>query len=170
MLDRIAGAGPDRVFLEGTMRAFPAENVTLPTLHIDTTMHRFYGLYEDEKGESSAGVVGDESEEPTYVTTTHGYSKDHPMDCKPVVQELIVSSDGDLPLMMKAFSGNTSDSKIMQERIAKLKSAFTAADASDLMPNCIVGDSKLQSQKAIVVRTADSKDRVRMKKGHMFTF
>ena len=148
-LDRIAAIGPDRVFLEVARRAFRAEKVGVPTLHIDTTSHSFQGIYEDEKGESIVGILGDESDEPHRVTVTHGYSKDYRGDCKQVVQELIVSSDGDVPLMMKAFSGNTSDSTIMQERIAKLKSAFVSCGEPDLMPKYFVGDSKLYSQKAI---------------------
>ena len=148
-LDRIAAVGPDRVFLEVARRAFRVEKVAVPTLHVDTTSHSFQGVYLDAQGEEIVGTVGEESGEPTHVVVTHGYSKDHRMDCKQVVQELLVSSDGDVPLMMKAFSGNASDSVIMQERIAKLKTMFVAAGDEDLMPKYFVGDSKLYSAKAI---------------------
>ena len=43
-LDRIAAIGPDRVFLEVARRAFRAEKVGVPTLHIDTTSHSFQGM------------------------------------------------------------------------------------------------------------------------------
>lgn len=112
-LDRIAANGTDRVFLEVARHAFHKEKVAVPTLHVDTTTHSFQCVYEDEKGESIVGIIGEESGEPTHVVVTHGYSKDHRMDCKQVVQELLVSSDGDVPLIMKAISGNTSYSKIM---------------------------------------------------------
>jgi transposase len=148
-LDRIAAIGPDRVFLEVARHAFRKEKVAVPTLHVDTTSHSFQGVYEDEKGESIVGIVGEDSGDPTHVVVTHGYSKDHRMDCKQVVQELLVSSDGDEPLMMKVFSGNASDSTIMQERIAKLKAAFEATNEDNLMPRYFVGDSKLYSKKAI---------------------
>jgi transposase len=148
-LDRIAAIGPDRVFLEVARHAFRKEKVAVPTLHVDTTTHSFQGVYEDKNGEAIVGIVGEESGEPTHVIVTHGYSKDHRMDCKQIVQELLVSSDGDVPLMMKAFSGNASDSTIMQERIAKLKAAFAATNEESLMPRYFVGDSKLYSKKAI---------------------
>lgn len=148
-LDRIAAIGPDRVFLEVARHAFRNEKVAVPTLHVDTTTHSFQGVYEDEKGEAIVGIVGEESGEPTHVVVTHGYSKDHRMDCKQVVQEFLVSSDGDVPLMMKAFSGNASDSTIMQERIAKLKEALVATNEESLLPRYFVGDSKLYSKKAI---------------------
>lgn len=148
-LDRIAAIGPDRVFLEVARNAFRKEKVAVPTLHVDTTTHSFQGVYEDQNGEAIVGIVGEESGEPTHVLVTHGYSKDHRMDCKQVVQELLVSSDGDVPLMMKAFSGNASDSTIMQDRISKLKAAFAATNEEDLMPRYFVGDSKLYSRKAI---------------------
>jgi len=148
-LDRIAAIGPDRVFLEVARHAFRKEKVSVPTLHVDTTTHSLQGVYEDKNGEAIVGIVGEESGDPTHIIVTHGYSKDHRMDCKQVVQELLVSSDGDVPLMMKAFSGNASDSTIMQERIAKLKAAFMATNEESLMPRYFVGDSKLYSRKAI---------------------
>lgn len=148
-LDRIAAIGPDRVFLEVARKAFRKEGIKVPNLHIDTTTHSFQGVYEDAEGNSITAIVGEESGDPTHITVTHGYSKDHRMDCKQVVQELLVSSDGDVPLLMKVFSGNQSDSTIMQERIAALKKAFIAAGDEDLLPKYFVGDSKLYSQKAI---------------------
>jgi len=149
VLDRIAVIGPDRVFLEVARRAFRSESVKVPTLHIDTTTHSFQGLYENPDGTAITKIVGEESGDPVHVTVTHGYSKDHRMDCKQVVQELLVSSDGDVPLMMKTFSGNASDSTIMQERIAALKKRFVEAGDDELLPKYFVGDSKLYSQKAI---------------------
>ena len=149
VLDRIAAVGPDRVFIEVARRAFRSENVKVPTLHIDTTTHSFQGIYENSDGSAITEIVGEESGEPVHVMVTHGYSKDHRMDCKQIVQELLVSSDGDVPLMMKAFSGNASDSIIMQERISALKKRFIETGDAELLPKYFVGDSKLYSQKAI---------------------
>jgi hypothetical protein len=50
-------------------------------------------------------LLGTDSRE--IIIITQGCSKeDHRMDCKEVVQELLVSSDGDALLMMKACSGS----------------------------------------------------------------
>jgi len=81
-LDRIADVGPDRLFLEVAIRAFHSEKVSVPMVHEDTTTHSFYGLYQNEDGSPRVGVVGEESDEPIEVVVTHGYSKDHRVDCK----------------------------------------------------------------------------------------
>jgi transposase len=125
-------------------------------MHIDTTTHSFEGSYEDENGESKSESLGDcdGNDEPVTITITHGYSKDHRADCKQVVHELLVTSDGDVPLMFKAWSGNASDVVIMQERIKKLKEELANASAADLFPEYFVGDSKLYCQKSL----EDAKD------------
>lgn len=150
-LDAIAKIGPERVFTEVAIRAFRAEKVMVPNMHLDTTSHSFEGSYENEDGSDRVSVLGDsaDSGEPVTIKITHGYSKDHRADCKQIVQEILVSSDGDVPLMFKAWSGNASDAVIMQERIKKLKECLANANAEDLFPKYFVGDSKLYSQKSL---------------------
>jgi hypothetical protein len=120
-------------------------------MHIDTTTHSFEGSYEDENGASKSEALGDRDgdDEPVTITITHGHSKDHRADCKQVVHELLVTSDGDVPLMFKAWSGNASDVVIMQERIKKLKEELANASAAALFPEYFVGDSKLYCQKSL---------------------
>jgi transposase len=154
-LDRIAEIGPDRVFLEVAIKAFRAESVSVPMVHEDTTTHSFYGSYENSDGSPRVGIVGTEGEEPVEVVVTHGYSKDYRVECKQVVQELLVSPDGDVPLMFKAWSGNTSDVIIMRERIRKLKSALKKANAEDLMPEYFIGDSKLYAKNTLEEASRD---------------
>ena len=60
-----------------------------------------------------------------------------------LAQELLVSSDGDVPLMMKAYSGNAADVSIFQDRIKRIKQAFIDAKAEDLLPEYTVGDCKI---------------------------
>ena len=83
--------------------------------------------------------------EPSEIIITHGYSKDARKDCKQFVQELLVSSDGDVPLMFKAHSGNEADITIFKERLKNLKQQFLDSEMSDLIPKFIVGDSKFYS-------------------------
>jgi transposase len=148
-LDRIAAIGPDRVFLEVAIRAFRKEEVKVPMVHEDTTTHSFYGLYENPDGTPRVGTVGSLEGEPIAVTVTHGYSKDYREECKQVVQELLVSPDGDVPLMFKAWSGNTNDCVIMKERILNLKDALKRANAEDLIPEYFIGDSKLYAKETL---------------------
>lgn len=58
------------------------------------------------------------------VAVTHGYSKDHRAECKQVLQELLVSPDGDVPFMFTVWSGNTSDSNVViHDRIVHINSS-----------------------------------------------
>ena len=45
-LDSIAEVGADKFFMSIALTAFKSQNVKVPTLHLDTTTHSVYGLYE----------------------------------------------------------------------------------------------------------------------------
>jgi len=110
----------------------------------------------DDDGNPLIGTLGGEGEADSYsVTVCRGYSKAHRPDLKQVVQELLVSNDGDVPLMLKVFSGNKNDTSVMQERIAVLKKQLSEVKAEDLMPKIIVGDSKFYSEKTITKANSD---------------
>lgn len=144
-LDEIYDIGPDALFQTIAFAAARKEKLKVPTLHEDTTTHSFYGLYDDD---NASGINGrHDRNEPCHAVITYGFNKDNRSDCKQIVQELLVSSDGDVPLMTKIHSGNASDVKVMQERIAELKKQF--ADAKDLMPEYIVADSKFYNAKNV---------------------
>ena len=53
-----------------------------------------------------------------------GHSKDYRPDLKQAVLELMVSQDGGVPFVSKSWDGNTSDTKIFQERAAALLATF----------------------------------------------
>ena len=124
---------------------------------MDTTTHSFYGQYVDKKGDPKLATFksGGESDELVEIKITHGYSKDSREHCKQIVQELLVSSDGDVPLMMKAYSGNAADVSIFQERIKRVKQAFIDAKAEDLLPEYKVADCKFYSEDAVTAAHND---------------
>jgi transposase len=151
-LDEIYDLGPDTLFQTIAFAAARLEKLTVPTLHLDTTSHSFYGNYE---GNLAAGVNGRaDSWEPCHAEIVYGFSKDHRNDCKQLVQELWVTGDGDVPLMVKIHSGNEADTKIFQERVKELKQQFK--DATDLMPEFIVADSKFYNETNIIACQNDS--------------
>ncbi len=117
-LDKISEIGTDKLFMSVALTAFRSQKVTVPTLHLDTTTHSVYGQYENKNKLNDENQDIEESLSP--IVITHGYSKDHRKDCKQFVQELLVSSDGDVPLMFKAHSGNKVDIEIFKERIKNL--------------------------------------------------
>ena len=81
--------------------------------------------------------MDDDEEHP--IEIKHGYSKDHRPDLKQVVQEMIVSQDGGVPLACKNWDGSASDNKIFQERASALIDSFKASET----PKFCVADSKL---------------------------
>ena len=156
-LDVIAEAGPEKIFMSIAFNAFRKEGVKVPNLHMDTTTHSFYGQYVDKKGDPRLATFKSDvaSDEPVEIKITHGYSKDSREHCKQIVQELLVSSDGDVPLMMKAYSGNAADVSIFQDRIKRIKQAFIDAKAEDLLPEYTVADCKFYSEDAVTAAHND---------------
>lgn len=141
-LDAIADVGVDKLFMSVSLTAFKSQDVKVPTLHLDTTTHSVYGLYDQKRKDGEEGA-------PKGIVITHGYSKDHHKDCKQFVQELLVSSDGDVPLMFKAHSGNKADIAIFEERLKVLKKQFKETNTEDLIPKFIVGDCKFYSENTL---------------------
>jgi transposase len=144
-LDKIYEMGPDTLFQTVAFAAARKQKLKVKTLHCDTTSHSFYGEYESSESSGVTNAAGDD--EPCCVEIVHGLSKDHRAECKQIVQELLVSSDGDVPLMQKVHSGNTNDATIFKERLAALKQQFV--DAKDLMPEYIVFDCKGYSEENV---------------------
>lgn len=73
------------------------------------------------------------------VSVRHGYSKDHRPDLKQVVHELMVSQDGGVPLLMKTWDGNESDTLIFRERTQALVEQFNKSTVA----RYLIADSKL---------------------------
>jgi transposase len=61
----------------------------------------------------------------------------------------LISSDGDVPLLFKAHSGNVSDVTVMKERLDNLKACLKAVDADDLFPELLVADCKFYTQQTL---------------------
>jgi len=55
----------------------------------------------------------DQTTDEQAIRVTHGYSKDNPPDLRQVVQELIVSQDGGIPLLSKSWDGSTEDRRCL---------------------------------------------------------
>lgn len=128
-LDRIFDYGCDTLFAELSMRACKQEGVDTRFGHHDTTSYSMTGQH-----------LPDECAEA--VTVTYGHSKDNRPDLKQVIQEMMVSQDGNIPMLCKVWDGNASDSEIFQKRSAALVEAFKAGDG----PRILVADSKLYNK------------------------
>ena len=75
----------------------------------------------------------------TLLKITHGHSKAHRPDLKQVVQEMIVSQDGGIPLACKNWDGNSADTAIFKARSKALVNEFKKSQT----PKYLVADCKL---------------------------
>lgn len=110
------------------------ENIDRQYNSLDTTTFSVTGQYYEDSDEHAIQV-------------THGYSKDHRPDLKQVVQELMVTQDGGIPLISKSWDGNASDNIVFRERAKALIDQFQAAEGIRIL----IGDSKTYSEESAPV-------------------
>jgi transposase len=84
----------------------------------------------------------DEETDEQAIEVKQGYSKDHRPDLKQVIQELIVSPDGGIPLMSRCWSGNTSDNEVFKTRAKALIQELKEVPWTGYL----IADSKLYSE------------------------
>jgi transposase len=125
-LDEASAYGCDLLFQELALAVCAQEGIDLRFNHLDTTSFGLTGEY-----------IPDSDAHAIYIT--HGYSKDHRPDLKQAVLELMVSQDGGIPFVSKSWDGNTSDTRVFQERAEALMSAFKSTSS----PRYLVADAKL---------------------------
>lgn len=125
-LDRSAAYGCEALFFELSAQSCFQEAIDTRFSSEDTTSFSVTGEYAVDTDEHTIKI-------------THGYSKDHRQDLKQVVQELLVSQDGGVPLMMKSWDGNASDNKIFKERAQLLIANFQQSES----PRYLIADAKL---------------------------
>jgi transposase len=128
-LDEVYTYGCDLLFSEIALAVCAQEGIDLRFHHLDTTSFSLTGAYVPDTDEQA-------------IVITHGYSKDHRPDLKQAVLELMVSQDGGVPFVSQSWDGNTSDTKIFQERAQALMATFKTAPS----PRYLVADSKLYNE------------------------
>jgi transposase len=125
-LDEVYAYGGDLLLSELALAVCAHEGIDLRFNHLDTTSFALTGAYVPDSDEQA-------------MTMTHGYSKDHRPDLKHAVLELMVSQDGGVPFVRKSWDGNTSETKIFQERAAALLATLQKSPT----PRYVVADSTL---------------------------
>ena len=129
VLDAAHNYGCEKLFYELSSQSCAEEAIDLRFNSEDTTSFSLTGEYAEDSDEHTIRI-------------THGYSKDNRPDLKQVVQELLVSQDGGVPLMMKSWDGNSSDNKIFKARAEMLIHQFKESES----PRYLIADSKLYSE------------------------
>jgi transposase len=131
-LDQAFAFGCEPLFSLVSHQACELENVDIQFKSLDTTSHSLTGEYAFDDKDSDENVI----------RITHGHSKAHRPDLKQVVQEMIVSQDGGIPLACKNWDGNSADTAVFKARAKALVSSFKKGDA----PSCLIADCKLYHQ------------------------
>ena len=141
-LDALFEAGLTELFAKIASHALDVFGIEYRFAHLDTTSFSVVGAYPEkenpppEKTNNLSGVENPllevtstqgESNEPSAVRITYGYSKDHRPDLKQVMLEMICAHRSSLPLWLKALDGNSSDTtsfpKAVNAYVEQLKGA-----------------------------------------------
>jgi len=132
-LDQCFEFGCESLFSLVSSQACELEQVDCTFESLDTTSHSLTGEY----------AFDDEDSDEHVIKITHGHSKAHRPDLKQVVQEIIVSQDGGVPLACKNWDGNSADTAIFKARSKALVDVFKKSAS----PKYLVADCKLYHQK-----------------------
>ena len=131
-LDRIDKAGSELIFSRVATRAARHFGIDTTTLHFDTTSKVLFGQYEEEEGKEQIAKFG--------------YSKDKRPNLKQVMFSLMVSNEGNFPLMGGVIAGNTSDSKHFKEVLKSLEQNLCFDENDEIT---IVADAALYSKETL---------------------
>lgn len=107
VMDDIWRYSLEKLWINISLKVVEKYQISTKYSHLDSSSMSVQGEYKVE----GAGVGS--------IEITHGYSRDHRPDLKQFMIDLMVSSDGDVPLLMRIGSGNESDKTIFGELINK---------------------------------------------------
>lgn len=115
------------------MQVCAQEKIDLSRRSLDTTSFSVTGNYTPPEAEP---------DDIATVHITHGYSKARRPDLKQIIQELIVTQDGGIPILCQLHDGNANDAQIFQTRAQKFIQQFQ----QDHSQSYLVADSKLYTK------------------------
>jgi transposase len=135
VMDKLYKYGLNNLFIEIVLSVIKKFKIDTKYLHLDATSFHLHGEYKtEEKSEKEEEII---RERPIIITK--GYSRDHRPDLKQVVLDLITSSDGDIPLLMRVGDGNEADKAVFGKILVEFKKQI-------IFDSIMVCDSALYSQ------------------------
>jgi transposase len=135
VMDKLYKYGLNNLFIEIVLSVIKKFNIDTKYSHLDATSFHLHGEYKtDENKDKEEEII---RERPIIITK--GYSRDHRPDLKQVVLDLITSSDGDIPLLMRAGDCNEADKAVFGKILAEFKKQI-------IFDSIMVCDSALYSQ------------------------
>lgn len=137
-LDKIYSVGVTQVFTILAMKAVEQFEVSMRSIHLDSSSFHVDGEYRSESSSDSSVAsseleTSDESmnpqelsdQEPKPITITHGYSRDHRPDLKQFIIDTICTADGDIPLFLRVADGNEDDKTAFAKLFEKFREQWT---------------------------------------------
>ena len=134
VMDEIYQIGLTSLFIEIGLLVTKKFKIETQSAHLDSTSFHLHGEYQSQEISEEEKNL---KERPIFITK--GYSRDHRPDLKQCVLDLIVSSDGSIPLFMRAADGNESDKAVFGQILTQVKSQLQ-------LDSIMVCDSALYSQ------------------------
>ncbi|AUB39563.1 Transposase [Nostoc flagelliforme CCNUN1] len=138
VMDELYKYGLNSLFIEIVLSVINKFNIETKYSHLDATSFHLHGEYTSEKSqEKEAEII---KEKPIIITK--GYSRDHRPHLKQCVLDLITSSDGDIPLLMRVGDRNEADKAVFGKILVEFKNQIN-------FESIMVCDSALYSQENI---------------------
>lgn len=136
VMDKLYKYGLTKLFLIIALEVVKKYGIGTKYSHLDSSSLHLHGQYKNclENLEKEPGI---NRENPIIIT--EGYSRDHRPDLKQCILDLIVSSDGDIPLFFRGASGNESDKAVFAHILVEYSKQI---DFESIM----VADSALYSE------------------------
>lgn len=136
VMDKLYKYGLTKLFLMIALQVVKKYEISTKYSHLDSTSLHLHGEYNNSP--NNQGKELDMIRENPIIIT-QGYSRDHRPDLKQCILDLIVSSDGDIPLFFRGGSGNESDKAIFAQILVEYDKQI---DFESIM----VADSALYSE------------------------
>ena len=141
IMDKLYEKGLSSLFLIIALAVVKKYKINIDFSHLDSTSFAVEGKYSQEK--ITDNFVKENTQQELInqipIKIIRGYSRDHRPDLKQFILDLIVSSDGDIPLFLRVADGNEND-KAMFGKIAKEYKSMIDFETM------IVGDSALYTE------------------------
>jgi transposase len=135
VMDKLYKYGLNNLFIEIGLSVIKKFKIETKYSHLDATSFHLHGEYKSEENQKKESEIT--RERPIIITK--GYSRDHRPDLKQCVLDLITSSDGDIPLLMRAGDGNEADKAVFGKILLEFKKQIN-------FDSIMVCDSALYSQ------------------------
>ena len=133
-LDKLNEAGAKKVFSSVALNAIIYEDVSISTLHGDTTSWSLTGIYDEDDESSKKGL-----------NITKWYNKDHQPGSNQFIYGLVVTEDR-IPIIGDVKDGNTSDKAWNGDVLDELSKLMTLKNLENLT---YVADSAFVTEKNI---------------------